>query len=95
MQIISLETRRRLSIFKFFHKVIYNSIDCPFILNEINLSVPQYLMRNQTTYHEPFFNKNYLKNQPLIQFIKMVNNLPNMDIFFNSYNDFKREIVNE
>lgn len=87
-----LENRRHVSLFKFFYNIFHNNIDCSLILHEFSLIVPQYYTRSKITFLVPLLSRNYLKQQPLIQFIKLVNSLPNSDIFFDSFSKIKCDL---
>lgn len=90
----SLECRRVLSIFKFFYNLLHNRIDCPYILEDLKLYVPIYKTRNKTVFKEPFCSTNYIKNQPINQFIQLLNSLPfNDDIFCDNFRTFKSNII--
>lgn len=91
----SLECNRTISLFKFFYNLFNNKIDCPVLLQEFNFHVPIYNSRTKFVFSVPLFTKNYLKHQPMVEFINFLNTLPDCDLFFHKFSFFKSIIISK
>ena len=90
----TLECRRSVSVFKFFYDILNNNIDCPSLLQLLNLYAPKHITRNNIVLRKTHYSKNYFNNQSISHFIDLVNNLPShSDIFFDTFPKLKCDII--
>lgn len=90
-----LESRRNISHLIFLYKVLHNRIDCPFLLNRLQLVGNRHLHRNSLLFYTPGSQTNLGLNSPLCRLCKLINNSKHTDIFYDGFNAFKKKIMVE
>ena len=93
----SLPERRTNHDLIFLHKMLNNEIDCPFLLEKLNIRVPSFFSRNRDFFYVPNIRIEAKRNSPLTRSMRKFNELssqcPNLDIF-SPFSVFRNELRN-
>ena len=92
LNIDSLENRRTLLDARFIFKILSGSVDCPPLLENVSILVPQ----RPSQHHDLLFIRhhriNYGQSAPLTRMVTQINDL-NLDIFNMSLSQFNRKAL--
>ena len=90
----TLESRRKQADFVMLFKIINGMVGCSELLNLISFRVPPRNTRNINLFNVNFHRTNYSFNSPIDRFCRLANELPDIDIFYLSFNRFKTLVKN-
>ena len=90
-KLTSLKVRREIAYCLFIHKVLNNRIDCALLLSLLLIRV-----KNKNTRSSELFIYDGRSNSPLNRAMLILNKLPpELDVFFISFNGFKKMLHNQ
>ncbi|CAG9120858.1 unnamed protein product, partial [Plutella xylostella] len=97
--LLPLQIRREAADLIFLTRLAQNSIDCPDLLNKINLLVPSRPLRLKSLVHVPLVHTNYRQNSFLLRASRSFNTLSNdcrdIDMFCSSARSISYNLTNK